>query len=363
MPQRPESPAPKAEPKGLLASVGRWLRTFAILLAFAYPALLLLAWLTIRYLGEHWWLTTLALYLPRAGFLLPLPISLLLVLAFRMWRLLWLEGLSLLLVLFPLMGLELPSVDFSSEGPTVTVLSFNVDSSNAGVESVAKRILESHPDIAFIQEANLSAKELAKALKPRLPHTHAATYTMIASRFPLVETTAEARLPYYGRLRSPRFQRYLVKTPLGPIALYNIHPLSPRGSLNLYRFRGAFSKLRRGELLNEQSKDALEDNAGLRRLQVEAIGRLAAAEIHPVIIAGDFNLPGLSRLFADNLGNFRDGFREAGVGFGYTFPAKYPWMRLDRILTSSDLDFASFQVDCKGLSDHLCVTAEIRADD
>jgi len=78
-----------------------------------------------------------------------------------------------------------------------------------------------------------------------------------------------------------------------------------------------------------------------------------------VILAGDFNLPELSHAFHANLGGFSDSFRTAGAGFGYTFPSRFPWMRLDRVLTSHHFRAIDFRSDCEGLSDHRCVVATL----
>src|SRR5690349_16392846 len=50
-----------------------WLRTAAAWLAAAYVAALLATTLLLRFVGEHFWVTSLALYLPRLAFLAPVP--------------------------------------------------------------------------------------------------------------------------------------------------------------------------------------------------------------------------------------------------------------------------------------------------
>ncbi len=103
----------------------------------------------------------------------------------------------------------------------------------------------------------------------------------------------------------------------------------------------------------------MEGNAGLREHQLDAVAVRARAEKIPVIIAGDTNSPALSPALAEAFGEYRDGFREVGFGFGHTYPAAVPWLRLDRIFSSHDIGFSSFQVGCEGASDHLCVVAEL----
>jgi endonuclease/exonuclease/phosphatase family metal-dependent hydrolase len=80
-----------------------------------------------------------------------------------------------------------------------------------------------------------------------------------------------------------------------------------------------------------------------------------------VIIGGDTNLPDLSPALS-YLAKFRDGFREAGAGFGYTFPVgRTAWMRLDRLFASPELRFVHFEVGTHAwASDHHCVVADVQ---
>jgi endonuclease/exonuclease/phosphatase family metal-dependent hydrolase len=81
----------------------------------------------------------------------------------------------------------------------------------------------------------------------------------------------------------------------------------------------------------------------------------------PVIIAGDFNLPGLSPALGA-LARYQDGFRAAGWGFGYTYAVgRRRWLRLDRIYASSALRFVHFEVGRHTTaSDHHCVVADLQ---
>jgi endonuclease/exonuclease/phosphatase family metal-dependent hydrolase len=81
-----------------------------------------------------------------------------------------------------------------------------------------------------------------------------------------------------------------------------------------------------------------------------------------VVIGGDTNLPGLSVVLGEYLSGFRDGFSQAGWGFGYTYPTDKwrPWMRIDRILASNALRFTGFEVGQSKVSDHRCVVADLQ---
>jgi hypothetical protein len=189
----------------------------------------------------------------------------------------------------------------------------------------------------------------------------------VAAAWPRQSSESTARQRYqlaivrYGRQRSPRAISYTLETPLGPIVFYNIHPVSPRQGLYALR-RGGFKRgLLSGALLSGENARILQADGHLRDLQVETFARNAEKETLPVVIGGDTNLPDLSPALGA-LSRFRDAFRQAGWGFGYTFPAgRRAWMRLDRIFASPALRFVGFQVGKHAwASDHLCVVADLQ---
>jgi vancomycin resistance protein VanJ len=328
--------------------------------AFVYPALLLLTWAVFVLVGEHWWVVSAALYVPRLAFAVPLPFFVIALWRAGKRRLLWTQALAGLIVLLPLMGLVLPWPSRRDEAaPALRLLTFNVNSAFAGTERIVSEIFALSPDIVILQESPWG-KEVVTALGARYPHAQESTQFVIASRFPILESTDPDKLPHMGRTRSPRFMRYRVQTPLGPVALYNLHPISPRGALGLHGFRGMFHRVRTGEVLSGDPEGSVEGTATLRALQVATAADMAKTERDPVILAGDMNLPSLSSALQEHLGDFDDGFRSASWGFGYTYPQKYPFLRLDRVLVSAALAVKEFQVGCPGLSDHFCVVATLQ---
>ena len=78
-----------------------------------------------------------------------------------------------------------------------------------------------------------------------------------------------------------------------------------------------------------------------------------------MLIAGDSNLPNGSLVLRRHLGGFSDAFVQSGWGFGYTYPARLPWMRLDRVLLGSGLRAVSFDVLPRRTSAHRPVVAEV----
>jgi vancomycin resistance protein VanJ len=329
--------------------------------AILYPVALVVAWALLRFVGERWWATGVTLYLPMLGFGAPLPIVTALILLARRPRWLWTQALASVILVFGLMGFVLPTPSLgASSGPVVRVFSYNVDSQHAGLDRILAEVDRYAPDIAvFVEVAGDHALEAP--LKERYASMVANGQFVLATKYPVISTRDPDRTPYYGRLRSPRYIEHVVDTPLGPVALYVVHPVSPREDLGAIRGkRGLTQEILSGRVLHPEGADRVQANSGLRTAQVRSLSEEASHETLPVIIAGDTNLPSASYVFGSNLSRFQDGFREAGWGFGYTFPARWPWMRIDRIMASAQLRFVRFLVgDSRLSSDHRSVVADL----
>jgi endonuclease/exonuclease/phosphatase family metal-dependent hydrolase len=338
-----------------------WLRSLLVVCALGYPLVLFALAVGFYVIGENWWLTGAGLYAPRVIFATPLPFAVLILWFTRLRRLLWTQLVAAIILAFPLFGFVLPSASTARAGaPNLRVLSFNVNSAFAGADAIAQKIFAESPDIVLLQEAPWG-RALNDALRTRFQYVESSTQFIIASRYRITSSTDPARLPFFGRLRSPRFMRWVVETPLGAITIYSVHPISPRGVLHLHQFRAALHEIRTGELFAGDPEADVRSNAALREFQLQTAADMARRESLPVIIAGDTNLPTLSVVFRKHLSGFVDAFRSASWGLGYTYPDRHPFLRLDRILTSDKLRAVSFRVDCQGFSDHLCVVADIQA--
>jgi endonuclease/exonuclease/phosphatase (EEP) superfamily protein YafD len=337
-----------------------WLRRFSAAVAIAYVAGLLVVSLMLRFVGEHWWLTGVGLYLPRAVFLLPLPFAVLLLAVFGPRKLLYTQLAALLYVVFVMMSFTV-SLPSRRAGTTVRVMSFNVNSGYFGVDGIIDAIAAHSPDIVLCQELMENREQLRDGLARHFPTVQLSTQFLLGTKLPVVATLEPEKLLHDGRERSPRFIRYTIRTSLGEVAVYNVHPISPRYGIYAIRGAGLRKELLSGRFFKAENTGQMQSDSELRELQVRAFARMAtaSAEHGPVIIAGDTNLPTLSPVLAENLSPFVDGFRSVGFGFGYTFPARRPWMRIDRILTTHDLRFETFTVDCQQASDHHCVIADI----
>ncbi len=345
--------SPAKRPAGLWTWILR-------VLAIGYPAALLAVILALRFVGERWWATSAMLYLPRIGFGLPLPFLVLLLLLNRRWGLLASQLVALLLLLFPVMGLRLPwAPSRAKDAFHLRVVSYNVATGPHGAEPILEELRGTEADIILLQENDQRMHDaLAKGLAGYEVHTWG--QFLIATRFHVDETIEPPQIEHGGKMRSPRFISYRVTTPAGRLRIFNVHPISPREALAEIRGEGLKSELESGRLLRGTASSKVMDNTDLRLQQLEMISNDAHRSDEPVIIAGDTNSPTLSWALAHLFGDYRDGFSEAGTGFGYTFPApRHPWMRIDRVLAAPRFRVVGFHVIESPASDHFPVVADL----
>jgi len=293
----------------------------------------------------------------------PLPFVVIALVRYRMRLLLLAQLAAGGLVLFPLMGLVLPSARSpAGSGPRMRVLSLNANSGYSGTRALLEAVDHYSPDLLVMQELAIGADDpLIRELQARYATVNATGQFVVASRFPLSSIQEPNRFLYGNQMHSPRYMRYVGETPVGSVAIYNIHPVSPRQGF--YRIRGAGlrNEIASGRLFEGAAGPDVQANSGLRKGELDVVAKSTRAETLPVLIVGDTNLPGLSPLLAQFEDTYQDGFREVGWGFGYTFPSKLPWMRIDRMFANSALRFEHFEVGCAETSDHLCIVADVSA--
>ncbi len=338
----------------------RRFRTLVVIVSAAYPLALLTVILMLRFVGEQWWITIVALYLPRLGFAIPLPFTF--AATWRWSRRIFLvpQLIAIYLILFPLMGLNLGTGRLlaTERGNAIRLVSYNIDTGSRGIEGVIAQVRAFEPNLVLLQEAHEELRnQLAAAFLGWHVDQHGQFF--VASRYPIRSVYLPPPLSFSTGEGGARFVSYLLETPLGPVNIYNVHTTSPRDSIDELRGNGLREEIRTGRLFSGTKSGLIEFNAYRRMRQIEASASAARASPYPVILAGDTNLPGLSRVLAEQLNGFQDAFDAVGRGFGYTFPDKHPWMRIDRILVNRPLRALDFRVGNTNGSDHLCVFAII----
>jgi vancomycin resistance protein VanJ len=224
------------------------------------------------------------------------------------------------------------------KGETFKVVSYNVGRRNRDVIAMAALIRQEQPDILLLQELRRDQVEAfintLDGLYPdaELHFTHD-PYTLqaVASRYPLIPL---AMMPEKGRA-----QKVLLETPNGPVTVINVHPYFP----------------------------------GWRRRH-EEMSTLLAEDIiptdGPLILGGDFNTTDQTQIYRLVSQHLYNAHREAGWGFGFTFPVYrrrirgiFPLpqlVRIDHIFYSDHfLAHTASTLTESGGSDHLPVVAEL----
>jgi len=332
-------------------------------LAIAYPIALIAAILALRFIGERWWATTVALYAPRLLLAMPLLPLIACIVWLGPWRLLWTQVLATAALLV-LMGFRVGWPPAATPGAfRLRVVSCNIDTGSFGIDTVIRSLRAADADLIVLQAVHPNNYESLRTGFTGYAIRESGQF-WVASRFPIRDLMEPQELLHAGVLRSPRFVRYHIVTPAGPIAVYNVHPISPRDGLEELRGDGFRHQLLRGALFEAKTRGVVIDNTRLRMQQLRTIVTDARQSSIPVLIAGDTNLPALSWAFAHLLGDYRDGFAAVGTGLGYTFPApRHAWMRIDRIVADSRWRFLQFKVIAAVLSDHYGVSAELEMRD
>ncbi len=287
-------------------------RSVVNLSAVVYLLALLAMVAALRLIGERWWVTTIALYLPRIGFALPLPLLIVALLIARSYRLLVTQVIAAFVLLFPLMGLHLGGARAATPGAQ----RFRLFTLNTGSgEERHRRDPRSHPWRQPRRDrARGGGRRRRGGAPPRPARLCLPAPRPVRDRQPISHRGrggASADLERWQR-QSAQYAHCRLLTPAGPIRLFAVHPISPHDAFNQLRGRGLSYELLSGRILRSVSARTMEANTRQRLEQVRALAADAAKSSEPVIIAGDTNLPGLSWAFSHWLGGLQRRLRRGG---------------------------------------------------
>jgi vancomycin resistance protein VanJ len=237
--------------------------------------------------------------------------------------------------------------DKSHPGGDLIFAEHNVGAGNPDPSGTARRLAGSGADVLALVEISEQARgTYEQALAKAYPY-HAVQGTVgLWSTMPLSDTRPVDIEMDYGPLAKTkpadvetaeaRAIRSTVLTDRGPMAVYVAHLGSARVSLGAgfetaQRDRGA-----------------------------EALARAVAAErIERVVLLGDLNGTMEDRAFARITAQLRSAQDTAGSGFGFSWPAAFPVVRIDQILVRGLQPESSWVLPATS-SDHLPVAAGIR---
>ncbi|MGY0489560.1 endonuclease/exonuclease/phosphatase family protein [Streptomyces sp. WG-D5] len=226
----------------------------------------------------------------------------------------------------------------------LTVVSHNVGAANRDPAGTARTLAATGADVLALEEITAQArgtyeKELAEAyphhavrgtvgLWSRLPLSDTRTVDVQQDVGPLGDTKSAAE-----KLPSNRALRATVTTDRGPVAVYVAH----LGSVRVMPRTGFWT-------------DGRDRNA---RALAEAI---AAEGSRRVVLLGDLNGTMDDRAFAGLGAQLTSAQEQAGDGFGFSYPADFPVVRIDQILLRGVTADSSWVLPATG-SDHRPVAA------
>jgi len=303
-------------------------------------------------------------YVPYPAWLLPAVLALVLSIRLRpVWR--WLALASVVLVLWPVMGLSLAQGQASAGEAAgrlpVRMMTYNVKSYDAiwrdkSLSLFGDEVARQAPDILVMQDAEQWVERgrvvpaVASVLSAyRLQQTSAQDEYIIASRFPL-RNCKSGQIPRGARTHATL--QCEVQVGQRWVTVLTVHTLTPRRGLNAAR---------------AEKLDGLDDwvlNFGMRLQQARSLADMAVRLPHPLILAGDLNAPEHSPVIQSMLAaDLRDAFGQGGLGWGYTLGhALRPgisFLRLDHILVSADIGIARAWAGGKWASEHRPVVADL----
>ena len=303
--------------------------------------------------GETAWPVVLLLYLPRHLWLLPGLMLLWPACRSGPRAVFFPLAAGFVLWLFPIMGFVLPFPKAQATGPAVRVLSFNTSHAVDGADALRELVLETRTDIALFQWTSHVLQDALSGPGFEAWTVRREGQFTIATRFSL-RSMESVGLPAASIAPCAHA---VIDTPLGTLDVFDIRPQSAREEIGAQRNLGVGQRLR--SFIADARAGRFAAHARFREQQVRSISEAIHGARHPVLVAGDTNLPTGSILLQRYFGGLGDAFADAGWGLGYTHPAKLPWMRLDRVLLGPELRALSFEVLPRHVAGHRPVLAEI----
>ncbi|MFJ3882801.1 endonuclease/exonuclease/phosphatase family protein [Streptomyces sp. NPDC090077] len=212
-----------------------------------------------------------------------------------------------------------------------TVVSHNVDEDNRDPVRTVRALAASGADVLALQEMSPKATSVyERELDAGYPYRSDTLGVRLWSKHPLTGVEAVPIMPWTRAVRAT------VETPGGPVAVFAAHLASVRVTPD-----AGFTTVRR--------------NDAARKL-AEAV---RAEPLARVVVMGDFNGTAEDSALRPVTSQLTSAQREAGAGFGFTWPAAFPVVRIDQILVKGMSTTSAWTLPATD-SDHLPVAASFR---
>jgi len=234
--------------------------------------------------------------------------------------------------------------DRTRPGGDLTVVEHNVGAGNPDPAGTARDLAASRADVLALVELSGQARGTYEQALERAYPFHTVQGTVgLWSTLPLSDTRPVDIRMDYGPLAATkpfdptgtRALRTTVATSRGPLVVYVAHLASVR--------------------VNPRAGFGTDQ----RDRGVQALEQAITAEPNPrVVLLGDLNGTADDRAFAGLLAQVRSAQDAAGAGFGLSWPAGFPLLRIDQILVRGVEPDSAWVLPATG-SDHLPVAARL----
>ncbi|MFB9369668.1 endonuclease/exonuclease/phosphatase family protein [Kitasatospora albolonga] len=222
-------------------------------------------------------------------------------------------------------------LDKREGGGDFTVVSHNVNEGNPDPGRTARALAGSGADVVAVEELASRAQEaFRRELAAAYPYSQVNGGIGLWSKYPLQAVEPVEIMPWTRAVRAT------VLTPKGPVALYAAHLASVR-----------------------VRPDAGFTTADRNRAAARLAAAVGSEPLPRVVVLGDLNGSFDDTALRTLTGPLRSAQEEAGAGFGFTWPASFPVVRIDQILVKGVTPRSAWTLPDTG-SDHLPVAASLR---
>lgn len=332
-------------------------------LTIFYLIFLLVILLLLKHVGERNWISSVLIYLPPTGWLLPLAFLTPLCLFCRS-RLYWLHLLAVLFVFFFYMDFHW-SFRTTPKKSTLTLVTNNVGDRKS--QTLQTFLKSETPDIIALQDAGLRARPISKENPDR--------FVAQQGQFLLVSKYEIKNSGYVPGLLSsigPAAAWFELDYQGKTIVIYNVHFPTPRPDFYKLRGRGFLAELRSlGGIYSSEVRDEYRKSMANRVQLARNFLAWLEKEQRPFLVVGDFNMPSQGYLYDLFSDRFTDSFATKGRGYGLTFPGTTrnplslfgPWLRIDYIFTSKDWGPVRSRIESTQDAEHLALLGEFELKD
>jgi vancomycin resistance protein VanJ len=308
----------------------RW-RKWALICAWSVVLLEIAAWMAMR-LGDAMVIPTLLAYGARWVWLLP--VAALLPLLYWTRSVLAPSAVALAICLLGVMQFRLPHLPVAQGCCRVTVLTVNGNQAARG-NDFRQLVASAGADVIAMQEWDESALDRGIAGWT----IHCEGQLCIGSHHPMTGIQVlDQRTPDRSRAMALVAQ---VATPDGPVSFFAVHLETVRKGIEPVLHEGVAGT---GDLM---ANLAFRDSESR-----EVATWIRKHTLHPMLIAGDFNLPTDSAIFRQHWTTWPDAFESVGVGLGHTKFTSLWGIRIDHVLFDSSWQAVSSRVGPDVGSDH-----------